>query len=155
MHLEQAKKRTLTNDEVLSMAALSSNCPIKQYQTQEKLKLFSIDVSHLAEKIARFYEIRFSLLSKQAKTEFKNKQRLLQTDTDIALRYTGGEFDSLGTAMKAAGLSDNRRMIKVKLNNPAQSIIDELGVERAAVILVELSKLLSNKDQQDSKFLSD
>jgi hypothetical protein len=131
MNIAQTKRLTLTDEEVLSLAVLSSKCPIKRHQTEERLKVFSIDVRHLTEKIERLHVLGFSLLSKQAKTEFKNKQRLLQANADIALRYAGNKFDSLGAAMKAAGLSDNRRLIKVKLNNPAQSIIDELGVVRA------------------------
>lgn len=148
MNIEQAKIRTLTDDEILSLVVLSSKCPIKRYRTEERLKVFSIDVRHLIDKIEHFYKMAFSLLNKQAKTEFKNKQRLLLANTDIALRYADNEFDSLGAAMKAAGLSDNRRIIKVKLNNPAQSIVDELGIEKAAEILAELSLLLAGKGKQ-------
>jgi len=54
MNLEQAKKRKLTDDEVLSLAVLSSEFPIKQYQTQEKFKLaIQFSAWHICKEIER------------------------------------------------------------------------------------------------------
>ena len=141
MNIETAKqKKTLLKNEIYTVLLLASDCPIKRRKVIEALKKFVIPD---LEAMINFVDNNAAYIrSKSAKQVYALKEKLLATNIDIANRYLANDFNSLGEAIEAAGVRDTRRIIKVKLNSPAQSIIDEVGINRAKKISIELTELL-------------